>query len=241
MTGPQQTSLDDHLPGAAAAQILADARALFARLDDLPDDDARIDTVNALRLALREHSPLRAEPIDCVLWVPSAQVTSNDYNPNVVAPPEMQLLELSITADGYTQPIVAWPTSDDDYEVIDGFHRHRVGKESAAVSARIHGRLPLAVINTDRTDRADRQASTIRHNRARGQHTVDGMSEIVVELARRGKPDEWIGRELGLDADEVRRLRQITGLAAVFADEEFSEAWEVDQWGGDQRGADAVS
>lgn len=224
----QQTSIDD-LTAAAPDAILTEARALFARLDALAEDQ-RIDTVNALRLALREHSPMRDEPVDCVVWVPADQVVSNDYNPNVVAPPEMQLLELSITADGYTQPIVAWPTDTDRYEVVDGFHRHRVGKESETVRARVHGRLPLAVVNTGRTDRADRVAATIRHNRARGQHTVDGMSEIVVDLARRGKNDEWIGRELGLDQDEVRRLRQITGIAEMFADEEFSEAWEVDTW-----------
>jgi ParB-like chromosome segregation protein Spo0J len=232
MTEAQQISIDSLLAEDTAAEtaegILKDARALFARLDALPEE-SRIDAVNALRLALREHSPMRAEPVDCVVWVPSDKVASNDYNPNVVAPPEMKLLELSITADGYTQPIVAWPHGK-GYQVIDGFHRHQVGKESATVRERVHGRLPLAVINTDRADRADRQAATIRHNRARGQHTVDGMSEIVVELARKGKPDEWIGRELGLDPDEVRRLRQITGLAEMFADEEFSEAWEADTW-----------
>lgn len=113
------------------------------------------------------------------------------------------------------------------YEVVDGFHRHRVGKETPAIRKRVHGRLPITTINGDRAAREDRQAATIRHNRARGQHTVDGMSDIVVELARRGKSDEWIGRELGLDPDEVRRLRQVGGLAELFAEQEFSEAWEA--------------
>lgn len=207
--------------------LVDEARTLFARLDGLPDDD-RIDIINALRRELAAHSPMREEPVDCVQWVDADTVTGNPYNPNVVAPPEMKLLELSITADGFTQPIVAWPAGEDRYEVVDGFHRHRVGKEAPAVRKRIHGRLPVAVINADRTGLPDRQAATVRHNRARGQHTVDGMSDIVVDLARRGKSDEWIGRELGLDSDEVRRLRQITGLAEVFADQEFSEAWEVD-------------
>ena len=218
--------------------IVAAARQLFARLDGL-GADARIDAINQIRLALAEYSPMASQPVDCVVWVPAGQVQANDYNPNVVAPPEMELLKLSVRADGYTQPIVAWPIDDADgdgqaqgdparYEVVDGFHRHRIGKEDEQVRAAVRGRLPLAVINPARTGREDRVAATIRHNRARGQHTVDGMSEIVVDLARRGKSDEWIGRELGLDPDEVRRLRQITGLAEMFADEEFSEAWAAD-------------
>lgn len=232
----EQTTIDDLLPeqrdgadGGEAAQILAEARALFARLDAL-DEDTRIDAVNALRLALHEHSPLKDQPIDCVLWVPADQVAGNAYNPNVVAGPEMDLLRLSIGADGYTQPVVAWPIGEDMYEVVDGFHRHRVGKEDPTVRAAVRGRLPVTVANAERTDKADRMASTIRHNRARGQHTVEGMSGIVVELARLRKPDEWIGEHLGMDPDEVRRLRQITGIAEMFADEEFSEAWEVDAW-----------
>jgi ParB-like chromosome segregation protein Spo0J len=207
--------------------IVDEARALFDKLAGIPEHD-RIDVINALRLQLREHSPMRDEPVDCVIWADADQVTGNTYNPNVVAPPEMKLLELSVTADGFTQPIVAWPTGKDRYEVVDGFHRHRVGKEAKPVRERLRGRLPLTVINPGRTGVADRKAATVRHNRARGQHTVDGMSDIVVDLSRRGKTDEWIGRELGLDPDEVRRLRQITGIAEIFADQEFSEAWEVD-------------
>lgn len=211
------------------AQALVDeARELFAKLGALPEDD-RIDAINAIRQELHHHSPMRHEPVDCVLWVESDQVAGNEYNPNVVAGPEMELLKLSITADGYTQPVVTWTTDTDQYEVVDGFHRHRVGKEVPEVRTRVHGRLPVTVINTDRTAVPDRKAATIRHNRARGQHTVEGMSEIVVDLARRGKSDEWISRELGMDADEVRRMRQVTGIAELFADQEFSEAWEVDQ------------
>jgi ParB-like chromosome segregation protein Spo0J len=206
--------------------LVDEARALFSKLAALPEDD-RINTINAIRLQLREHSPMKDEPVDCVIWVNADHVTGNTYNPNVVAPPEMKLLELSITADGFTQPIVAWPAGDHRYEVVDGFHRHRVGKESTAVRDRLHNRLPLTVINPDRTGVADRKAATVRHNRARGQHTVDGMSDIVVDLARRGKSEDWIGRELGLDVDEVRRLRQIAGIAEIFTDQEFSEAWEV--------------
>jgi len=197
------------------------------RLADLPTQE-RIDALNEVRQALHRLSPMADQPIDCVLWVRADCVRGNAYNPNSVAPPEMRLLERSIEADGYTQPIVAWEDGD-GLEVVDGFHRHLVGK-TPEVSARLHGRLPVTIANADRTDLPDRMASTIRHNRARGEHSVAGMSEIVVELARRGKTDEWIGRELGMDPDEVRRLRQVGGLAEMFADDEFSEAWEVDNW-----------
>ena len=121
--------------------IVDDAKALFSRLAEL-DDDARMDAVNEIRQALREHSPMRREPVDCVLWVRAEQLHANDYNPNSVAPPEMRLLQLSIMSDGYTQPIVAWPDQSDSYEVIDGFHRNRVGREVGAVRKRVMGRLP---------------------------------------------------------------------------------------------------
>lgn len=205
--------------------ILEEARTLFARLNDL-GDDARLDTINAIRLALHEHSPLRAEPADCVLWVPADQIQANDYNPNVVAPPELRLLRHSIESDGYTQPLVVWPV-EGGYEVVDGFHRKRVGTETPRIRKRLRGRLPVTVINPERTGRDDRMASTVRHNRARGKHTVDGMAELVLHLSRGNHSDEWIARELGMDADEVLRLKQITGLAELFADQEFSEAWEA--------------
>lgn len=158
-------------------------------------------------------------PVSRVRWVPSESVHANDYNPNQVAPPEMKLLRLSIESDGFTQPIVVWQMEDGTFEVIDGFHRHRVGKGMGLTH------LPVVVINCERSGREDRIASTIRHNRARGKHTIGGMSDIVQELARRNWSDERIGRELGMEADEVLRLKQITGLAEMFADREFSEAW----------------
>jgi ParB-like chromosome segregation protein Spo0J len=138
----------------------------------------------------------------------------------------MELLRHSIASDGYTQPIVTWAI-DSALEVIDGFHRHRVCKECPEVTDRIRGFLPVVVVNDARTDRGDRIASTIRHNRARGKHRIDGMSAIVVELKRRNWSDAKIGRELGMDPDEVLRLAQISGLAEMFADREFSEAWEA--------------
>ena len=203
--------------------IVARATALFADLDGLPEP-ARMDAVNRIRLALHQHSPMKAEPVDCVLWVEADQVHANDYNPNSVAPPEMRLLQLSIQADGYTQPIVAMRDGD-RYEIVDGFHRHRCGREVGAIRKRVKNRLPIAAINADRMSREDRMASTIRHNRARGKHAVDTMADIVVDLFRRGWDSEKVAKELGMDTDEVLRLRQITGVAAVFADREFSKAW----------------
>lgn len=210
---------------AVADRVVDACVAAFGALDLLNDED-RMDTINAIRAALSAHSPMSGEPVDCVLWVKANDVVANDYNPNVVAAPEMKLLRHSIEADGITQPIVAWRDGD-KYQVVDGFHRHRVGKETPAIRKRIMGRLPVTLINSDRSDRSDRIASTIRHNRARGRHTVDGMSEIVLDLARRNWSDAKIGRELGMEPDEVLRLRQVSGLAELFADREFSEAWEV--------------
>lgn len=206
--------------------IVDQAADLFAQLSNLELDD-RMDAINAIRRELHRYSPMAAEPVDCVLWVPGEQVHANDYNPNTVAPPEMRLLQLSIMADGFTQPIVAWPDGDSSYEVVDGFHRNRVGKEVGAVRKRTRGRLPVAVIKAERGDKEDRIASTIRHNRARGKHQVDAMAEIVADLHQRCWSDAKIAKELGMDPDEVLRLRQVSGLAAMFADREFSEAWEI--------------
>lgn len=186
----------------------------------------KVDALNAIRAELHKHSPFKTEPVDFVRWVASPTVYANDYNPNTVAPPEMALLELSIAEDGYTQPIVAWSTVN-GMEVVDGFHRHRVGKESKMIQSRIHGYLPVVAINADRVEKGDRIAATIRHNRARGKHRVDAMSDIVVELKKRNWTDEKIGKNLGMDADEVLRLSQISGLAELFSDGEFSRAWDI--------------
>lgn len=210
-----------------AQDIVSAATKIFDRLAEL-DDDMRIDAINEIRKALREHSPMKREPVDCVLWVKADQLHANDYNPNSVAPPEMRLLQLSIMQDGYTQPIVAWPDSEGSYEVVDGFHRNRVAREVGAVKKRVMGRMPIAVINTDRTSKEDRIAATIRHNRARGKHNVDAMADIVLDLARRNWDDAKIAKELGMEDDEVLRLKQITGLAELFANREFSEAWEAE-------------
>lgn len=201
-------------------------KSILAQVE-LLDDDSKISVINDIKILLHEISPFKNEPVDCVLWIKSDLVQANDYNPNIVAPPEMRLLETSISEDGYTQPIVSWKT-DNIFEVVDGFHRNRVGKENKKIRERIKGYLPLSVVNNERTDKGDRIASTIRHNRARGKHQVQGMSDIVLELKRRNWTDEKICKQLGMDKDEVLRLTQIQGLAELFADQEFSEAWEVD-------------
>jgi hypothetical protein len=187
----------------------------------------KVEALNYCRGALHSVSPFASEPVDFVQWIPNDLVTANDYNPNTVAPPEMKLLAHSIQQDGYTQPIVSW-YRDSEYEVVDGFHRHRVGKENEDVIKRVKGYLPLVTINAEREDKGDRIAATIRHNRARGKHKVEGMSDIVIELKRRNWSDEKICKHLGMDQDEVLRLCQITGLAELFSDQDFSKSWDVE-------------
>ena len=189
--------------------------------------EAQIRVLNEVRAALHAAGPFVNEPADAVYWVPVDQVIGNPYNPNVVAPPEMKLLEHSIRVDGYTQPIVGWGR-DAEVEVVDGFHRHRVGQEVEDIRARLHGHLPVTIIRTDREGASDRRAATVRHNRARGKHQVDAMSDLVADLAKRNWSDTKIAKELGMEPDEVLRLKQITGLAELFMDQAFSEAWGVD-------------
>lgn len=209
--------------------MIEEARALFKRMDEMPLDQ-RVETLNALRLALADHSPFSSEPVDCVLWIKNDLVHANDYNPNSVAPPEMELLRLSIEADGYTQPIVSMADPDGRYEVIDGFHRHRVGREFLDISARVHGYLPLVQIRESQEDKSDRMASTIRHNRARGKHRVEAMSDIVIELKKRNWSDDKIAKNLGMEPDEVLRLCQISGLSELFSDDDFSDSWDIDDY-----------
>lgn len=195
-------------------------------LQNLNDID-KIKYINDLRYQIHLLSPLKNEPIDYVKWEISSNVTSNDYNPNKVAPPEMELLEISILNDGYTQPIVTWDnTEKNKVEVIDGFHRNRVGKESKIINQRIMNFLPIVTIRKEQSDKNDRIASTIRHNRARGKHQINAMSEIVIELKNRNWTNQRIAKQLGMDEEEVLRLCQISGLENIFNDNDFSSAWE---------------
>lgn len=164
-------------------------------------------------------------PVYGVIAVPLEKVVANNYNPNIVAPPEMKLLELSIWEDGYTMPCVCYYLAEEDrYELVDGYHRYLVMKTSKRIYERERGLLPVSVINKDISER---MASTIRHNRARGVHSVELMSNIVAELTKSGMSDSWIMKNIGMDKDELLRLKQLTGLAALFADKEFgkSEDW----------------
>ncbi len=162
-------------------------------------------------------------PVYHVQSIPLEKLRANSYNPNAVAPPEMTLLELSIWEDGYTMPIVCYYIqSEDIYEIVDGYHRYTVMQTSQRILEREHGRLPVVVIDKDESNR---MASTIRHNRARGTHSIELMSNIVKELTEAGMSDQWILRHIGMDKDELLRLKQITGLADLFSDEEFSTAW----------------
>lgn len=192
-------------------------------LQGLEQDDLVL-SLNEIRERLHSVSPFKDEPVDFVKWVRADDVVANDYNPNKVAPPEMQLLEVSIMNDGYTQPIVTFP-HDQKVEVVDGFHRSRVGKESLIVNQRVKGYLPIVAIRKENQGKQERIASTIRHNRARGKHQVSAMSEIVIELKNRNWQNARIARELGMDEDEILRLCQISGLEGMFKDQDFSNAW----------------
>jgi ParB-like chromosome segregation protein Spo0J len=165
-------------------------------------------------------------PVYNVLAVPIEKVTANDYNPNSVAPPEMALLETSIWEDGYTQPVVtAYDEENDMYVVVDGFHRYLTLKNSKRIFEREQGMLPVVVIDKQI---GDRMASTIRHNRARGSHNIELMSTIVSELVEMGKGDRWICTHIGMSADELLRLKQITGVAALFDNQDFSDSWNAE-------------
>lgn len=164
-------------------------------------------------------------PVYNVIAVPLDQVQANDYNPNKVAPPEMELLETSIWEDGYTMPVVCYYDEENDkYIVVDGFHRYTVLKNSDRIREREQGMLPVSVIDKDLSDR---MASTIRHNRARGSHNIELMSTIVSELVEMGKGDAWICTHIGMSKDELLRMKQITGLAALFKNKDFSESWNA--------------
>ena len=196
---------------------------LCAEISALPEPE-KVAALNEARKALHEISPFCREPVDCVLWVPADQVEANDYNPNNVAPPEKKLLQKSIEIDGFTQPIVVTHTDKNALEIVDGFHRHEIGKGSNTLKMRLKGYLPVTCLEGTRNERI---AATIRHNRARGRHQITAMSEIVRELSQLGWDDNKIGKELGMDSDEVLRLKQINGLQELFADRQYSRAWTV--------------
>ncbi|EAO2075564.1 IbrB-like domain-containing protein [Salmonella enterica] len=205
-------------------ELLGDMICRYFSSQALTEEET-IQTLNHLRRVLHEVSPFSQEPVDFVLWVKADEVVANDYNPNVMAPGEKKLLKQSLEKDGFTQPVVV-SEEKEHYLVVDGFHRQLLGRE-ADTGKRLKGWLPVACINPERKELASRIAATIRHNRAKGKHQITSMSDIVRDLSRQGWTNERIGTELGMDLDEVLRLKQISGLAELFQEESFSPAWTV--------------
>ena len=163
-------------------------------------------------------------PVYEIKAVPIEKIQANAYNPNHVAPPEMKLLYESIKNDGYTMPIVCYYLKNEDkYEIVDGYHRYTVMLTHKDIYERERGLIPVSVINKDVSDR---MASTIRHNRARGEHSIELMTNIVAELSKSGKSDAWILKNIGMDAEELLRLKQLSGLQELFKDKDFSRSWE---------------
>lgn len=204
---------------AAATEALA---ALQAAVESIPAED-RAAVLESIRDALHPLHPNADQPIDRVRWVPHEMVEPNDYNPNSVAHVEMGLLLRSIDHDGYTQPVVTiWDPDLKKYVIVDGFHRYFVMKSNQEVYDRCHGLLPIVVIDKDINDR---MAATVRHNRARGKHSVGGMANMVFKMLDNGMADEDICNELGMEPEELLRLKHITGFSKLFEDHEYARAW----------------
>lgn len=184
----------------------------------------KIEFIELIKDFLHKISPLKSQPVNRVKWVDIDKVQANDYNPNSVAKIEMKLLHTSISHDGYTQPVVTIYDKDKDkYIIIDGFHRYLTCKSYDDVRERNHNKLPIVVLDKDINDR---MASTIRHNRARGKHSIKGMSNIVFGMLDNGWDDADICEELGMEAEELIRLKHITGFSKLFADAKYKNAWE---------------
>ena len=188
-------------------------------------DDEKINVFEAIKELLHEMSPLKDQPVNRVLWVDINKVSPNDYNPNNVAKKEMGLLYTSILHDGYTQPIVTiYDDKQHKYIIIDGFHRYFTCKTNKDILERNRGRLPIVVLNKDINDR---MASTVRHNRARGMHSVTGMSSMVFNMLENGWSDVDICNELGMSVEELIKLKHITGFSKLFADQKYSKSWQT--------------
>lgn len=182
-----------------------------------------IKAINHIKKEIDKINPIK-QPVSVTHWVPAEKVIGNDYNPNHVAPPEMKLLHRSVQADGFTQPIVCYHDKEHDiYIVVDGYHREQLGSKYPDIKKEIKGYLPITIIDKPLEER---MASTIRHNRARGKHEINQMSSIVAALYKNGWEDDKIAKELGMDFDEVLRLKQHTGIAEIFKDVDYSRAWE---------------
>lgn len=194
-------------------------------LKHIQNAELDLSTIESIREAIHKKSPLKEQPVDRVRWVNIDKVTPNDYNPNSVANIEMGLLYTSILHDGYTQPIVTIYDSEKDmYTIVDGFHRYFTCKNNADILNRNQGCVPIVVINKDINDR---MASTVRHNRARGSHSVSGMSNMVFKMLENGWKDNDICNELGMQPEELLKLKHITGFSKLFESVEYKKAWET--------------
>jgi len=196
---------------------------LKEQIESVSNVDDKIDLLNEIRKELHSVSPLKHHPVDCVLWEKSEFVETQRINPNSVASPEFELLHQSIASDGYTMPIATFKQKNGPLRIVDGTHRRKIERTYKDISDSTFARIPTTLIRSTQEGETDRMASTIRHNRARGSHSVDIMSDIVSELVASGMSDGWIRKHVGMDQDELLRLKQITGLASLFADKEFSE------------------
>lgn len=194
----------------------------------LEDTDDIFTALNELRATITEMSPVTHNPIDAVYWVPVEMVRPNDYNPNEVADQEMELLYTSIKEDGYTQPIVTvWDPDDEMFEIVDGFHRYMTTQMYDDIKERSDGRVPITVIDTD--EKNERRASTVRHNRARGEHSITGKGEVVFGMLDDGWEDEEICKELGMEKDELARIKHTTGFAKLFDETDYQQSWKATQ------------
>lgn len=189
--------------------------------------EEKVAVFNAITQELYDYIGVQHPTLNVQL-VKASEVKGNDYNPNVVAPPEMKLLKLSISKDGLTMPVVVCDSPEEErhpYTVVDGFHRTTVVQQDKRISKSLNGYIPVSRLNKTLTDRI---TATVRHNMARGTHQVERSAELIVLLKKHNWTNARIGKELGMEADEVLRLKQITGLAEAFADNEFSMSWEAD-------------
>lgn len=216
--------MENHLNEISFSYELDHISSILDKFLTALDDDELIEAINHLKMVISSRSPFKSNPIDRVQWLKYDQLIPNDYNPNSMAPPEKKLLELSIQENGFTQPIIVKNT-DAGWMIIDGYHRHSIIKNNKMIREKNKGCVPVVVL--EQTERPLLIAATVRHNRARGSHQINLMSELVKELSQLGLTDFDIGKKLGMDDDEVLRLKQITGLRELFSSVEFSNAWTV--------------
>jgi hypothetical protein len=202
---------------------------VLEELDSIEGIDEKIDKFNEVRSKIHEISPMKSHPTDYVKWVKSELVETQKINPNSVAPPEWEMLQHSILSSGYTMSTVGYVQEDGEIRIVDGFHRRKAERENKKISESTNGRIPITFVRKGREGEADRMSATILHNRARGSHSIDLMSTIVAELVEMGKGDRWICQHIGMSPDELLRLKQVTGVAALFNNKQFSDSWEPDK------------